>query len=88
MAYMGKKYIPVLLYVSEDGAVIPHKIKAGYDNEWLKIIKVKGSPQRMASFRAGGVGIRYNCVVDIYGAQREIYLYDEGNNKWFHEITE
>lgn len=86
---MGKKYVDVMvLYESERGEVIPQQVKAGCEGEWLEIIKVKGSPQRMASFRAGAVGIRYNCVVDIYGAQREIYLYDEGNNKWFHEITE
>ena len=85
---MGKQYIPVLLYISGDGTVTPWKIKAGYEGEWLKIIRVKGSPQRMASFRAGAVGIRYSCVVDIYGVQREVYLYDEGNNKWFHEVDD
>ena len=85
---MSKQYIPVLLYISESGMVIPWKIKAGYDGEWFKIIRVKGSPQRMASFRGGAVGIRYNCVVDVYGVHREVYLYDEGNNKWFHEVDD
>jgi hypothetical protein len=83
---MGKLYIPVILHIDETGQVTPTKLKAGYDNEWLKIIKVKDS-RRRASLKAGTVGTRYRCVVDIYGDQREIYLFDEGL-KWFIEVEE
>jgi hypothetical protein len=69
------------LHVNEDGVVTPKQIKAGYDAEWVEILKVTDS-RRRASLRAGAVGTRYSCVVDIYGEQREIYLFDEGL-KWF-----
>jgi len=85
---MGKKYVPVLLHINEEGVVKPKQVKAGYDGEWFKIIKTTGSPRRMASLQAGGVGIRYSCVVDIYGEQREVYLFDEGGYKWFIEVEE
>lgn len=53
---MGKLYVPVLLYVNETGKVTPKQIKAGYDGEWVKVIKVTDS-RRRASLRAGAVGI-------------------------------
>ena len=83
---MGKKYIPVLLYIDDKGKKTPKYIKAGVDGEWLKVNKATDS-RRMASLIAGAVGIRYSCVVDIYGEYREIYLFDE-NGKWFVETGE
>jgi hypothetical protein len=76
----------VLLYVNETGKVTPKQIKAGYGGEWVKVIKVTDS-RRMASLRAGAVGIRHNCVVNINEEQREIYLFDEGA-KWFIETED
>jgi len=82
---MGKQYIPVLLYITDDGKVTPKQIKAGYDGEWVRITKVTDS-RRMASLRAGAVGIRYSCVVRCNETLREIYLFDEGGNRWFIEV--
>jgi hypothetical protein len=78
---MGKQYVPVLLYVDALGKVVPKKMKAGYDGEWVKIDKVTDS-RRMASLRAGGVGIRYSCIVSYDDMTRTIYLFDE-QGKWF-----
>jgi len=78
---MGKLYVPVKLYVDENGKVTPKEIKAGYDGEWLTVEKVTDS-RRRASLNAGGVGIRYSCIVNINETQRSIYLFDE-EGKWF-----
>lgn len=83
---MGKQYVPVLLYINESGKVTPKQMKAGYDGEWVRIEKVTDS-RRRASLRAGAVGIRYTCVVNINEAQREVYLFDE-LGKWWIEIDE
>ena len=37
--------------------------------------------RRAASLKAGGVGIRYTCVVN----GRDSHLYYEDNNMWFME---
>ena len=80
---MGKLYVPVLLYVSADGKITPKQIKAGYEGEWVRIDKVTDS-RRRASLRAGGVGMRYTCVVNHEGVVKNIYLFDECG-KWFIE---
>lgn len=36
---------------------------------------------RAASLKAGGVGMRYTCVID----GRQTYLFYEDNNMWFVE---
>ncbi|MBQ3514507.1 MAG: hypothetical protein IJA32_12050 [Lachnospiraceae bacterium] len=36
---------------------------------------------RAASLRAGGVGMRYTCIID----GKESHLYYEDNNMWFVE---
>jgi len=83
---MGKKYIPVLLHIDENGRKTPKYIKAGIDGEWLKVKKTTDFC-RMASLIAGAVGIRYKCFVDVYGERKMIYLFDE-NDKWFVETEE
>jgi len=80
---MGKEYVPVILYVN-NGKITPLQFKSGGYNEWIKIIKVTDSRQR-ASITVGAVGIRYSCIIDYNETQREIYLFDEGNNIWFIE---
>lgn len=45
-----------------------------------EIQKVK-DVRRAASLKAGGVGMRYTCVVN----GRDSYLYFEDNNMWFME---
>ena len=80
---MGKLYVPVLLHVSQDGKVTPKQMKAGYEGEWVRIEKVTDS-RRRASLRAGGVGMRYTCVVSYEGINKNVYLFDECG-KWFIE---
>ena len=80
---MGKEYVPVLLYVN-NGKVTPKQFKSAGYNEWIKVIKVTDA-RRRASLRAGSVGIRYACIINHNEAEKEIYLFDEGNNMWFLE---
>ena len=84
---MGRLYVPVKLYVDEEGKVTPQEIKAGYDDEWIIIEKVTGS-RRCASLTVGAVGIRYSCVVNINETQRNIYLFDEEGKWWIFENEE
>jgi len=81
---MGKMYVPVKLYVDVNGKITPQEIKAGYDGEWLAVEKVTDS-RRMASLNAGGVGIRYTCVVNVNETQRNVYLFDEENKWWIYD---
>ena len=84
---MGKLYIEVLARFKTDGTIIPIQMKAGYNGEWLKIDKVTDS-RRRASLRAGGVGMRYTCVVPYEGVTKTVYLlYDEGIG-WFIEVDD
>ena len=83
---MGKLYIPVRVHISEEGRITPEQIQAGYDGEWVIVEKVTDS-RRRASLRAGTVGIRYSCVVNINETQKHIYLFDECG-KWFIEVEE
>ena len=80
---MGKHYIPVNLYIDAEGKVTPLEIQAGYDEEWIKIIKVTET-RRMASLIAGGLGVRYTCIIHYYDVNRTIYLFDE-KGRWFVE---
>jgi len=80
---MGKEYVPVVLYI-KDGIVTPKQFKSGTYDDWVKILKVTDS-RRRASLIAGAVGIRYTCTIIYNEMKREIYLFDEGNNKWFIE---
>ena len=84
---MGKLYVPVMLHVSENGQITPKYMKAGYEGEWIKIGKVTDS-RRRASLRAGGVGMRYTCTVEYNETRKEVYLFDEGGNKWFIETED
>ena len=83
---MGKLYVPVILYISDEGKIVPKQIKAGLEGEWVKILKVTDS-RRRASLIAGAVGIRYTCTIDYNEAQRNIYLFDEGQ-RWFIETED
>lgn len=78
---MRKMYVPARLEVDTNGGVTPLQIKAGYDGEWIDIVRVTNSGRRV-SLAVGGVGIRYTCIIDFEGIQKEIYLFNEGT-KWF-----
>ena len=81
---MGKLYVPVLLYVDKDGKVVPKQIKAGYDDEWLRVVKVTDT-RRRAHLNAGSVGIRYDCIINIDATQRNIYLFEENGKWWIYD---
>jgi hypothetical protein len=74
-----KVYVEVLAKFSKDGILVPKAItwEDGniYDIDGIRDMK------RAASTKAGGVGMRYTCVV--HG--KEVFLFYEDNNLWFME---
>lgn len=74
-----KIYVDVNATFSKDGRLIP-KSFIWTDGHMYEIQKVK-DVSRAASRKAGGVGIRYTCIID----GRESHLYYEDNNMWFVE---
>ena len=75
----SKIYVDVNATFSKDGRLIP-KSFIWTDGHLYEIQKVK-DVCRAASRKAGGVGIRYTCIID----GRESHLYYEDNNMWFVE---
>ena len=75
----SKVYVDVNATFSKDGRLIP-KSFIWTDGHVYDIQRVK-NVCRAASLKAGGVGIRYTCVVD----GRECHLYYEDNNMRFLE---
>lgn len=75
----SKIYVDVNARFSKDGRMIPMSFiwKDGHTYEIQHIKDVR----RAASLRAGGVGMRYTCVID----GKESHLYYEDNNMWFVE---
>ena len=84
---MGREYVPVILYV-KDGKITPVKFKSVKYDTWVTVLDITEPPRRMASLRAGAVGIRYRCLVTYNEMKREIYLFDEENDNWFIEDGE
>ena len=78
---MGKRYIPVLLHVNENGKITPKTMKAGECGEWIKIDKVTDSC-RKAILKVGGIGVRYTCVITRDDITSSVYLFEE-DGKWF-----
>lgn len=74
-----KVYVDVTAVFSSDGQLIPKCI--GWTDGTLYLIQRVLDVRRAASLKAGGVGMRYTCL--IHG--RESYLYYEDNNRWFVE---
>ena len=75
----NKIYVDVNATFSKDGKLIP-KSFIWTDGHVYEIQRVK-NVCRAASLKAGGVGMRYTCVID----GRESHLYYEDNNMWFLE---
>ena len=75
----SKIYVDVNATFSKDGRLIPRSF-IWTDGHMYEIQKVK-DVCRAASRKAGGVGIRYTCIID----GRESHLYYEDNNMWFVE---
>lgn len=74
-----KIYVDVNARFSKDGVLTPRSF-IWTDGHTYEIQRIK-NVQRAASLRAGGVGMRYTCVID----GRESHLYYEDNNMWFVE---
>lgn len=76
---MSKVYVDVLAEFSRDGLLIPKSLR-WTDGMVYQIDKITDK-RRAASLKAGGVGMRYTCII---GGQQK-YLYYEDNNMWFME---
>lgn len=78
---MNKIYVDVMAEFSREGSLMPREIiwEDGRRFEVDRVVDVR----RAASLKAGGVGMRYLCM--ICGCPR--YLYYEDNNMWFVENT-
>ena len=75
----SKVYVNVMAEFTKDGRLLPRSFiwKDGHIYEIQKVTDVR----RAASLKAGGVGIRYTCIVN----GRESHLFYEDNNMWFME---
>ena len=74
-----KVYVDVIAEFTKDGILRP-KSFTWSDGKVYEIQRIKDI-RRAASLKAGGVGIRYTCVVN----GRDSHLYYEDNNMWFME---
>ena len=75
----SKVYVNVMAEFTKDGRLLPRSFiwKDGQIYEIQRVTDVR----RAASLKAGGVGIRYTCIVN----GRESHLFYEDNNMWFME---
>ena len=75
----AKRYVEVCAFFSSEGRLTPLWVvwENGRRYEIDRVIRA----ERAASRRAGGVGIRYTCMV--HGQQ--VHLFYEENYKWFVE---
>lgn len=75
----NKVYVDVTAEFSKDGRLMPKSFK-WEGGKVYEITRVK-DVRRAASLKAGGVGMRYTCVI----CNQDKYLYYEDNNLWFME---
>ena len=74
-----KVYVDVTAEFSKDGILRPLSFR--WEDDQIYTIQNVKDIRRAASLKAGGVGMRYTCVVN-----GEIcHLYYEDNNLWFME---
>ena len=76
---MSKIYVDVIAEFSKDGELIPKSLR-WEDGRVYEIDRILDK-RRAASLKAGGVGMRYTCI--ICGQQK--HLFYEDNNMWFVE---
>ena len=74
-----KIYLYVNATFTKDGRLLPRSF-IWTDGHRYEIQRIKHIC-RAASLRAGGVGMRYTCIID----GKESHLYYEDNNMWFVE---
>ena len=75
----NKVYVDVTAEFSKDGNLVPKSFR-WEDGQVYEIERIK-DVRRAASLKAGGVGMRYTCVID----GQEKHLFYEDNNMWFME---
>jgi len=78
---MGKKFISVTADFLEDGRVKPLRLN-WEDGRRFYIDRIMDVRQA-ASLKAGGIGIRYTCMI----AGKQIYLYKD-QDQWFMEVND
>ncbi|MFI3214677.1 MAG: hypothetical protein R3Y24_15275 [Eubacteriales bacterium] len=74
-----KIYVDVTVQFSKEGQMVPMSF-IWKDGRIYEIQRIK-DVRRAASLKAGGVGMRYTCMIE----GKESYLYYENNNLWFVE---
>lgn len=74
-----KVYVDVTAEFTKDGQLMPKSFR--WENGRVYVIDKVIDVRRAASFKAGGVGMRYACMVE----GRLSHLYYEENNLWFME---
>ena len=74
-----KVYVDVTARFTNDGRLIPTSViwTDGHVYDIQRVTDVR----RAASLKAGGVGMRYTCVID----GKDMHLFYEDNNLWFVE---
>lgn len=75
----NKVYVDVVAEFTKDGRLLPRSI-LWEDGKKFEIQRITDM-RRAASLKAGGVGMRYTCII----SGQEKYLYYEENNMWFVE---
>ena len=78
---MRKMYVPARIEVDVNGAVTPLSIQAGLYGEWLDIVKITESARKV-HLAVGGIGMRYMCIIDYEGIEKELLVFNEGM-KWY-----
>ena len=75
----NKVYVDVTAEFSKEGDLVPKSFR-WEDGQVYEIERIN-DVRRAASLKAGGVGMRYTCII---GGQ-EKHLFYEDNNMWFME---
>ena len=75
----NKVYVDVLAIFTKDGRLVPSKF-VWEDGREYEITRITDA-RRAASLKAGGVGMRYTCMVE----GKAVHLYYEYDNHWFME---
>jgi len=82
---MRKVYVPARIEVDVNGKITPIQIQIGYGDEWLAEewvdLEITESGRKV-NIAVGGIGMRYMCMVDYMGIQREVAVFNEGM-KWY-----
>ena len=72
-------YVSVTAEFTPDGRLLPRSVM-WEDGHVYEITRIKDI-RRATSLKAGGVGMRYTCII----CNQEKHLFYEDNNLWFME---